>query len=178
MCLNRSLIGGFGTATAPGNLYWSSSENGSGAAWAIDFDNGSQQGGSSAKTNLYGVRAIRSFTLEQPSFYVDTNATVTDVHVQPTNLTQVGTISNTNLDGANNVEVSGNYAYVASAFADSLTIIDISNPASPVQVGTVTSPDLNDAAGVDIRAITPMYLPMKQTPLQLLTSLTQQVQCK
>ncbi|MEM6810916.1 MAG: LamG-like jellyroll fold domain-containing protein [Pseudomonadota bacterium] len=66
----------------------------------------------------------------------------------PPALTQVGTISNTNLNGAENVAVAGNYAYVASFTADSLTIIDISTPATPVQVGTISNTDLNGATDV------------------------------
>ena len=38
--------------------------------------------------------------------------------------------------------VSGSYAYVASALSDSLTVIDVSDPANPVQVGTITNAQL------------------------------------
>ena len=38
-----------------------------------------------------------------------------------------------------NVAVSGSYAYVAGRFSYSLTVVDISNPASPVIRGSVVS---------------------------------------
>jgi hypothetical protein len=38
---------------------------------------------------------------------------------------------NTRLNGATNVRVSGNYAYVTSYRNDSFEVIDISTPASP-----------------------------------------------
>ena len=46
--------------------------------------------------------------------------------------------------------MSGSYAYVASIYTDSLTVIDISNPAAPVQVGTVSTADLEGAASVAV----------------------------
>ena len=38
---------------------------------------------------------------------------------------------------AHDVAVSGSYAYVVSSDSDSLTVVDVSNPASPVVVGSV-----------------------------------------
>ncbi len=40
------------------------------------------------------------------------------------------------------VAVSGSYAYVAAHFSNSLVVIDISNPASPVIRGSVVSSSL------------------------------------
>jgi hypothetical protein len=65
-------------------------------------------------------------------------------------LTQAGTLTSAALDGARNVAVAGNYAYVASGLADSLSVIDISNPAGPLQVGTITSAALDGAQGVAV----------------------------
>ncbi len=52
--LRQDVVGGFVSS-----LYWSSSENGSGAAWAQDFGSGGQGGGN--KLNSLGVRAVRAF---------------------------------------------------------------------------------------------------------------------
>jgi len=50
-----------------------------------------------------------------------------------------------------NVAVSGSYAYVAGRFSYSLTVVDISNPASPVIRGSVVSSSLlNGAYGVAV----------------------------
>ena len=38
---------------------------------------------------------------------------------------------------ARNVAVSGSYAYVVGSDSDSLAVVDVSNPASPVVVGSV-----------------------------------------
>ena len=65
-------------------------------------------------------------------------------------LTQVGTVSSTDLNGARSVAIAGNYAYVAAYSADALTVVDISTPSSPTQVGTVSSTDLGGAYGVAI----------------------------
>jgi hypothetical protein len=46
------------------------------------------------------------------------------------------------------VAVSGSYAYVPAHFSDSLVVIDISNPASPVIRGSVVSSSLLDAVRV------------------------------
>ncbi len=59
--------------------------------------------------------------------------------------TIVGSVTHaTQLSGANNVFVSGRYAYVGAANSDRLTIIDISNPASSSIVGSVS-----DAVSLD-----------------------------
>ena len=42
------------------------------------------------------------------------------------------------------VAVSGSYAYVAALNSDSLVVVDISNPASPVIRGSVVSSSLLD----------------------------------
>ena len=45
---------------------------------------------------------------------------------------------------AANVAVSGSYAYVAALNSDSLVVVDISNPATPVIRGSVVSSSLLD----------------------------------
>ncbi len=63
-------------------------------------------------------------------------------------LTQSGSITD-GLDGAQAIAVVGNYAYIASALSSRMTVIDISNPASPTYVGTYQNASLqggNDIA--------------------------------
>ncbi len=43
------------------------------------------------------------------------------------------------LDHPTSVAVSGNYAYVTSFYGDALTVVDISNPASPAVVTSLAS---------------------------------------
>ena len=45
---------------------------------------------------------------------------------------------------ANGVAVSGSYAYVTAHLSDSLVVVDISTPASPVIRGSVVSSSLMD----------------------------------
>ena len=52
----------------------------------------------------------------------------------PTNPILAGSITNSNLNGADSVYISGKYAYVAASNDDSLTIIDISVPTAPAFV--------------------------------------------
>ena len=49
---------------------------------------------------------------------------------------------------AQGVAVSGSYAYVAAPTSDSLVVVDISNPASPVIRGSVVSSSLLDGVRV------------------------------
>jgi hypothetical protein len=51
------------------------------------------------------------------------------------------------------VAVSGSYAYVAAHGSDSLVVVDISNPASPVIRGNVVSSSLLDNVRVQPRAL-------------------------
>ena len=46
------------------------------------------------------------------------------------------------------VAVSGSYAYVTAAISDSLVVVDISSPASPVIRGSVVSSSLLDGVRV------------------------------
>src|SRR5438445_8663087 len=58
------------------------------------------------------------------------------VAVAGSNPTVVGSVANaTSLSGAGYVAVSGNYAYTAAYYAGTITVFDISNPASPQVVG-------------------------------------------
>ncbi|MEM6810915.1 MAG: LamG-like jellyroll fold domain-containing protein [Pseudomonadota bacterium] len=65
-------------------------------------------------------------------------------------LTQEGIFSSADLDGIQSLEIYGNFAYSVSSIADSITVIDISNPALPAQVGTLSSTDLNGATAIKI----------------------------
>ena len=49
---------------------------------------------------------------------------------------------------ANFVAVSGSYAYVTGMYSDSLVVVDISNPASPVIRGSAVSSSLLDGVRV------------------------------
>jgi hypothetical protein len=51
---------------------------------------------------------------------------------------------------AANVAVSGSYAYVAALNSDSLVVVDISNPATPVIRGSVVSSSLLDGVRVTL----------------------------
>jgi len=63
---------------------------------------------------------------------------------------ETSTITNANLNGANGVTVVGDYAYVTSALADRLTVIDISDPTNLVETSTITNANLNGANGVTV----------------------------
>ena len=52
--------------------------------------------------------------------------------------TSAGSISDGSLNTARSVYVSGEYAYVAASEADSLTIVDVSDPSSPAIAGSVS----------------------------------------
>jgi len=64
---------------------------------------------------------------------------------------QKGTISTASLDGARDVFVRGDHAYVTADIADSLTIIDVLNPTSPTQVSTISTVNLDGALGIFVR---------------------------
>ena len=51
---------------------------------------------------------------------------------------------------ATGVAVSGSYAYVAAFLSDSLVVVDISNPASPVIRGSVVSSSLLNSVRVTL----------------------------
>ena len=51
---------------------------------------------------------------------------------------------------AQGVAVSGSYAYVTAMSSDSLVVVDISNPASPVIWGSVVSSSLLDGVRVTL----------------------------
>jgi hypothetical protein len=77
------------------------------------------------------------------SFYGENFTTGASVVMVPVNSLPVhkGSISNGTggalLDWPVSVDVSGNYAYVASAISNALEIIDISDPANPVHISTI-----------------------------------------
>ena len=58
---------------------------------------------------------------------------------------------------AQGVAVSGSYAYVAAPTSDSLVVVDISNPATPVIRGSVVSSALMDGVGVTQSRFRPVH---------------------
>ncbi|PLW80738.1 hypothetical protein C0585_01170, partial [Candidatus Woesearchaeota archaeon] len=84
---------------------------------------------------------------------------------RPINPVEVGYVidnnlggSATTLDGANNVFVSGGYAYITSFGDEGLSVVDVSDPTNPVEVGSVrdtesggTATTLDNAYGVFVQ---------------------------
>ena len=68
----------------------------------------------------------------------------------------------------NCVSVSGSYAYVAAFQSDSLVVVDISNPASPVIRGSVVSSSLLD--GVRVTLSCGARLALRSAPSIMLAS--------
>ncbi|MBU0894873.1 MAG: S8 family serine peptidase [Nanoarchaeota archaeon] len=65
---------------------------------------------------------------------------------------QVGSFSNQTWNGVKGIFVKDNYAYVASQYSNSLTIIDVSDKTNPVQIGSiVNSTSLNSIFDVFVR---------------------------
>ena len=58
---------------------------------------------------------------------------------------------------AQGVAVSGSYAYVTALNSDSLVVVDISNPASPVIRGSVVSSSLMDGVRVTQSRVRPVH---------------------
>ena len=84
----------------------------------------------------------------------DSSLTVIDIS-NPSSPKEIGTIIDNSVGGtgtqllnAQGVYVSGKYAYVASASDNSLSVIDISNPSLPKEIGTLVSARLNGAEDV------------------------------
>ena len=75
----------------------------------------------------------------------------------PANLEIKGSVQNSQLNGAEGVAVSGNYAYVAAGSSDRLTVVDVSNPAAPAVAGSVQSAQLDGARASRCPAATPMW---------------------
>ena len=55
------------------------------------------------------------------------------------------------------VAVSGSYAYVTTSLSDSLVVVDVSNPASPVIRGSVVSSSLLDSVRVTQSRVRPVH---------------------
>jgi len=68
--------------------------------------------------------------------------------VSASELSITDSITSTDLDSARSVFVVGDYAYVASVTADSLTVIDVSDPSSISITDSITSTDLDRARSV------------------------------
>ena len=77
--------------------------------------------------------------------------TVVDVH-NPLSPHVVGSITSAaDLAGAYRVRVRGNFAYVASSYAQAMAAVDISDPANPRVAGVFTSSGLlNKTVGIDV----------------------------
>jgi hypothetical protein len=70
----------------------------------------------------------------------------------------VGSVQSAALNQAYRLRVRGNFVYVSSSHADAITIVDVSNPASPTVAATVhDSAHLHRTTGLDI-ALTGRYL--------------------
>jgi hypothetical protein len=68
------------------------------------------------------------------------------VEIRPGELRGVGSITDgasgaNELDGANSIAISGNYAYVTSGDDDGVQILDISDPTNPVGIGSISDGD-------------------------------------
>jgi len=64
--------------------------------------------------------------------------------------TSTGSTAN-DLEHADSVAVSGNYAYVTAGYAGKLTVIDISNPASPAIVASIGGSNLQSPSDIVVR---------------------------
>ncbi|MHB8859878.1 MAG: LVIVD repeat-containing protein [Thermoleophilia bacterium] len=72
---------------------------------------------------------------------------------QPVTMKLVAAIKDTDhLSGADGLSIEGNYAYIASGGSNSLSIIDITDPLTPVMVSSLTDPSgrLDRAWGVHV----------------------------
>ena len=65
-------------------------------------------------------------------------------------LVKVDTLSSTSMNGPYGIVISGNYAFVAGSYADSITAIDISDPTAMVEVATLSSVSMDGAYGIVI----------------------------
>ncbi|MBU4421376.1 hypothetical protein KKB41_00250, partial [Patescibacteria group bacterium] len=88
---------------------------------------------------------------------IDDGVEILDIS-DPANPSHVGAIDNAvcdaavggngcELDGAVDIYVSGNYAYVVAAFDDGVEILDISDPANPSHVGAIDNAVCDAAVG-------------------------------
>ncbi len=69
----------------------------------------------------------------------------------PTSPQVVGTVNAVGLNGGYRVRVSGDLAYVSGSGVDSITAVDITNPAAPVVLTSLTSKaDLYKTTGLDL----------------------------
>ena len=62
----------------------------------------------------------------------------------------VSYVADRKLNGARNVAISGNYAYVTGHDSDRLVVVNISDPANLSIEGSITDPVLSGASGVAI----------------------------
>ena len=114
----------------------------------------SQGGTAYALNNTMGVSVVGNYAYV--ASYIDGALSVIDIS-NPTNPVEVGYIQDDYyggtahaLSGSEDVYVSGNYAYVSSSAADGFSIIDISNPTNPVEVGYVQDTESGGTAqGLD-----------------------------
>jgi hypothetical protein len=84
--------------------------------------------------------------------YLDDGLSIIDIS-DPTNPVEVGYINDTEvggtanlLDGPWKLYVSGKYAYVTSLFDEGLSVIDISDPTNPIEVGYINDTEKGGTA--------------------------------
>jgi len=88
--------------------------------------------------------------------YADQGLSIINIS-DPTNPTEVGQINSstegtaTALDGAWDVHVSGKYAYVTSSWDNSTSIINISDPTNPTEVGVITDSEYGGGTASTLR---------------------------
>ncbi|MDD3007059.1 MAG: right-handed parallel beta-helix repeat-containing protein [Candidatus Pacebacteria bacterium] len=88
--------------------------------------------------------ATSVFTISDGGNVVMTGRTFEQVAVDP--VLKGSLIDSTYMDRPKSVYISGQYAYVASYFSDSLAVIDISNPTTPTLVGHLVDSTYMDGA--------------------------------
>ena len=78
------------------------------------------------------------------------NDTTDALSIQAGAITVSSGIYNSSLNKAGFIRVSQHYAYVTGNSSNTLTVFDVSNPTSPVQLTQLTGGDLNQPEGLDI----------------------------
>ncbi|PIR77912.1 MAG: hypothetical protein COU28_04500, partial [Candidatus Magasanikbacteria bacterium CG10_big_fil_rev_8_21_14_0_10_36_16] len=105
-------------------------------------------GSTSAVTVLNNGNVGIGTTTPQSALHLTSGSFTQTVGINPV---IVGSMSSTTLNGGASIYILGKYAYVASEYGFSLSIIDITNPTSPSLVGSISSSTLMDGAtGVQV----------------------------
>ncbi|OIO18977.1 MAG: hypothetical protein AUJ37_04185 [Candidatus Magasanikbacteria bacterium CG1_02_41_34] len=152
------------SSVASSSLYIYPSTDGTSERAALSLDNWEvgQDYSSNGTKNFYikdtASSTARFFIDKAGNIGIGTTAPSSSIHLTSGSFTQtigsnptiVGSnVDNTNLNGAQGVYVSGDYAYVVNRDDDSLRIIDITSPGTPLIIGGVqSSSTLNGAHDV------------------------------